>query len=215
MARNKYPEETVKKILDVSEELFLENGYDNTTIQNIIDNLGGLTKGVIYHHFTSKKDIFNKVLERKYGKDIVFELDQLDGLNGFQKIKKLSTLTMEALDHQRLAYSARTLISNPQMVGNQYKEAFEKAIPMMKGYINEGVEDGSIITDYPEELAEFIVISTNIWIAPLLYEISQTDLIRKLRFLQSIYRNLNFPLIDEEYITACLKMHEMVRSTEE
>lgn len=46
MARNKYPEVTVEKILEVSQRLFLEKGYDNTTIQDIVDELGGLTKGL-------------------------------------------------------------------------------------------------------------------------------------------------------------------------
>ena len=32
MARNKYPEVTVEKILEVSQRLFLTNGYDNTTV---------------------------------------------------------------------------------------------------------------------------------------------------------------------------------------
>ena len=45
MARNKHPEETVNLILDVALALFFEKGYDNTSIQDIIDGLGGLTKG--------------------------------------------------------------------------------------------------------------------------------------------------------------------------
>ena len=49
MARNKYPEITVEKILEVSQRLFMEKGYDNTTIQDIVNELGGLTKGAIYH----------------------------------------------------------------------------------------------------------------------------------------------------------------------
>ena len=32
VARNKYPEVTVEKILDVAQRLFLEKGYDNTTM---------------------------------------------------------------------------------------------------------------------------------------------------------------------------------------
>ncbi|MEG2208635.1 MAG: TetR/AcrR family transcriptional regulator, partial [Clostridia bacterium] len=31
MARNKYPEVTIGRILDVSEQLFLEKGYEHTT----------------------------------------------------------------------------------------------------------------------------------------------------------------------------------------
>ena len=36
MARNKYPEVTVERILDAAQRLFLEKGYDNTTIQDIV-----------------------------------------------------------------------------------------------------------------------------------------------------------------------------------
>lgn len=58
MARNKYPEITVEKILDVSQRLFLEKGYDKTTIQDIVDELGGLSKGAIYHHLSPKKKLW-------------------------------------------------------------------------------------------------------------------------------------------------------------
>ena len=37
MARNRNPEETRRKILEVSKELFLEKGFDNTSIQDIIN----------------------------------------------------------------------------------------------------------------------------------------------------------------------------------
>ena len=36
MPRNKYPEETVQKILDASLKLFLEKGYEETTVLDII-----------------------------------------------------------------------------------------------------------------------------------------------------------------------------------
>ena len=47
MARNKHPEETVQLILDVAFRLFMEMGYERTSIQDIIDRLGGLSKGPI------------------------------------------------------------------------------------------------------------------------------------------------------------------------
>lgn len=211
MARNKYPEETEKKILDVAEKLFLGNGYDHTTIQDIIDQLGGLTKGVIYHHFSSKKAIFDKVLERKYGNEVSLRLDRLEGLTGFQKIRELSLMTMRATDHQMLAYSARTLFTNPQMVGNQYKTAYETAIPLMKDFVEEGISDGSIITEFPQEIAELIVLSTNIWLAPLIYELSKKEILHKLLFFQQLYEGVNFPLIDDEYIETCLMMYEVIQ----
>ena len=53
MPRNKYPEETVQKILDASLKLFLEKGYEETTVLDIISEMGGLTRGAFYHHFKS------------------------------------------------------------------------------------------------------------------------------------------------------------------
>ena len=41
MGRNKYPEETVAKILDAALELFCVQGYEGTSIQDIVDRLDG------------------------------------------------------------------------------------------------------------------------------------------------------------------------------
>ena len=45
MARNKYPEQTVELILETARRLFLEKGYEATTIQDIVDGLGGAVCG--------------------------------------------------------------------------------------------------------------------------------------------------------------------------
>ena len=60
MSRNKYPEETIKLILDAATRLFTEKGFEKTSLQDIM-NQTKLSKGAIYHHFTSKEDIFIKI----------------------------------------------------------------------------------------------------------------------------------------------------------
>ena len=91
MARNKYPEETIELILDVAYRLFIEQGYEHTSIQSIIDRLGGLSKGAIYHHFKSKEDILTAVVDR-----ITYESNKLlakirdsSDLNGREKLKMI------------------------------------------------------------------------------------------------------------------------------
>ena len=64
MARNKHPEETINLILDTAYRLFMQKGYEHTSIQDIIDQLGGLSKGAIYHHFKSKEEILIAVTDR-------------------------------------------------------------------------------------------------------------------------------------------------------
>ena len=59
MPRNKYPEETVQTILDAAFKLFTEKGYENTTVLDIVDQMGGLTRGAFYHHFKSKEEVMS------------------------------------------------------------------------------------------------------------------------------------------------------------
>ena len=93
MGRNKYPEVTVEKILDVCQRLFLEKGYDNTTIQDIVDELGGLTKGAVYHHFKSKEEIMDAIGDRMFFQNNPFEkVKKRKDLNGLQKIKEVIML---------------------------------------------------------------------------------------------------------------------------
>lgn len=97
MARNKYPEETIRRILDVAQGLFLEKGYDSTSIQDIIDGLGGLSKGAVYHHFKSKEDIFNAVGDR-YNEQIIGELKAVrddPALTGFAKLKNVLSVPLQ------------------------------------------------------------------------------------------------------------------------
>ena len=83
MARNKYPEITEERILQAAERLFLEKGYDNTTIQDIVDALGDLTKGAVYHHFKSKEDIMEAVGDRMFVRNNPFaEAAARKDLNG-------------------------------------------------------------------------------------------------------------------------------------
>ena len=90
MARNKYPEETRKLILEVSARLFFEKGYDQTSLQDIIDGMGGMTKGAIYHHFHSKEEILMAVLKDMSAENDIAMAQIRDdaSLTGKQKIER-------------------------------------------------------------------------------------------------------------------------------
>ena len=47
---------TKEKIIEAAWELFMEKGYDNTTLNEIIER-AGTSKGAFYHHFRAKEDL--------------------------------------------------------------------------------------------------------------------------------------------------------------
>lgn len=54
---------TRKKILNAATHLFARLGYHKTTIQDIAYHIG-MTTGAVFHHFSSKKDILEEVVEQ-------------------------------------------------------------------------------------------------------------------------------------------------------
>lgn len=94
MARNKHPEQTVQKILDVSLKLFGEKGYEKTTIQDIVDALG-MSKGAIYHHFKSKDDIIEALGNQSYSSidGLRAYVSSFSDMNGLEKLRMILRLS--------------------------------------------------------------------------------------------------------------------------
>lgn len=200
MARNKYPEETVERILDVSLDLFIRNGYENTSIQDIIDNLGGLTKGAIYHHFKSKEKILEAVANKIYSstEEKVKSIMKDSSLNGLEKLRKLFQSSIENPNQEKFFTASPMLLNNPSLLAMQLKDSIEIIAPdYIQPIIEEGIKDGSIKTDYPKELAEVMLILSNIWLNPLVYSVSTQDMINKIKFYDVFLKGMGINVFDE------------------
>ena len=59
----KSAEERKNEILDVAEQLFAEKGFDNASTNDIIKRIG-IARGTLYHHFKSKEEILDAIVNR-------------------------------------------------------------------------------------------------------------------------------------------------------
>ncbi len=50
-----------REIIETAFNLFVQNGYERTSVQQIIDTLS-ISKGTFYHHFKSKDDLLDAVI---------------------------------------------------------------------------------------------------------------------------------------------------------
>ncbi|HUC05623.1 MAG TPA: helix-turn-helix domain-containing protein [Acidimicrobiales bacterium] len=68
---------TRDRILDVALDLFIQNGYDKTSLREIAEQLG-FTKAALYYHFASKEDILMALHMRlhEFGKEALQELTE-------------------------------------------------------------------------------------------------------------------------------------------
>ena len=201
VARNKHPEETIQRILDIAFRLFMEKGYEHTSIQDIINNLGGLSKGAIYHHFKSKEDILFAVGNRMTSESnqMLADIQKRTDLNGREKLKAIFKESLDRPVQEELFTVAPNLYNNPKLLLSFLRETIEEAAP---GYIlpivRQGISDGSIETEYPEELAELIILVANVWTNPMIFNSNAEGTYRKSMVFGQMLKGLGVDIVDSE-----------------
>ncbi len=203
MARNKHPEETINRILEVSFRLFMEKGYEHTSIQDIIDHLGGLSKGAIYHHFKSKEDILvavtNKMTEES--NQILLTIRNRTDLTGKEKLKTIFKESIFRPVQDDIFTVAPDLSNNARLLYSIFRETVEEAAPnYILPIIEQGILDGSIQTDYPAELAELIILAANIWMNPMIFNNSAEEAHRKFMVFRQMMEGFHLDIIDDELL---------------
>lgn len=201
MARNKHPEETVQLILDAAYRLFMEKGYERTSIQDIIDQLGGLSKGAIYHHFKSKEDILIAVSDRMTAESnqmLVAIRDRSD-LCGKEKLKTIFKESINRPVQNDIFTVVPNFHNNPRLLFSLLHETIEEVAPnYLLPIIKEGISDGSILTDYPEQLAEMILLVANVWMNPMIFDDSEEESYRKIMVFRQMMQGFGLDIIDSE-----------------
>lgn len=207
MARNKYPEETIKLILDVATKLFLEKGYENTSLQDIILKANS-SKGAIYHHFRSKEEIFETICKR-IGEENSIALAKIrdsKDLNGQEKLKSIFKSALFSSNQKIMLNVTPNLLENPKFLAIQIRQMYEIVAPQfIEPIIREGITDGSIKTEHPKEVAEVIMILNNIWLNPLVYSNSMETLKNRYLVYNRLLNGLGVDLFNDEMIEELFK----------
>ena len=66
--------------------------------------------------------------------------------------------------------------------------------------IEQGIADGSIQTDYPEELAELIILAANIWMNPMIFDSSEEESHRKFMVFRQMMKGFGLDNVDDEML---------------
>ncbi len=201
MARNKHPEETVQLILDTAYRLFMEKGYERTSIQDIIDQLGGLSKGAIYHHFKSKEDILIAISDRMTAESnqMLAAIRDRSDLCGKEKLKTIFKESINRPVQNDIFTVVPNFHNNPRLLFSLLHETIEEVAPdYLLPIIKEGISDGSIETDYPEQLAELILLVANVWMNPMIFDDSEEESYRKMMIFRQMLQGFGLDIVDRE-----------------
>lgn len=201
MPRNKHPEETVQKILDASLKLFLEKGFEETSILDIVANLGGLTRGAFYHHFKSKEEVLDALGDTLFFNNNPFEAVKHDtSLTGLEKIKQCIKLQIQDSTQQSIGIMSMPLLKNPHILSKSLETNVTVLAPLVAALFDEGMKDGSIKrTTSPKALSELFVLC-NIWFLPSIFPCTKEEFLERILLGKAMFDAIGVPIMDEAFV---------------
>ena len=142
---NLIKDKSKKIILDAALSLFVKNGYSQTSMDDIV-NLSGLSKGAIYHHYSSKKVLFLSLIdywETFYFKDILNK--NISDCNPDDLLREISQNVVIAFKSKKNIFLAElefwSLSNYDNDVRERIKLLYVKLLKLFKGIVRKRIND--------------------------------------------------------------------------
>ena len=144
-------------ILNEAEKLFIEEGFEKTTVKDIAEH-AGVAKGTFYYYFDTKEDIISALLEKRYRKTEkkAKHVMKSTELTSLEKLEKIILRLIFSRRGNFKVYEFFKIDENAKFMKERNKEFWNKFMPIFTDIVKEGVARGEFETDYPEEVTEIL-----------------------------------------------------------
>lgn len=158
----KEAQERKNEILDVAGRLFAQKGYDSTSTNDILEEIG-IARGTLYYHFKSKEDILDAMIDRMMGQ-MLMQAKAVAGQNEVPVQRRLTMIIQALQIRGGPGDEIMEQIHKPQNALMHQKiqnRLLTELNPLLTGLIEEGIAQGICQTDYPEEVVEMTLLYAN------------------------------------------------------
>ena len=159
----KSAEKRKNEILDVAEQLFAEKGFDNASTNDIINRIG-IARGTLYHHFGSKEEILDAMVERMTRQSIT-RAAAIIADKSVPLLERLSAAVISLSLNSGAGAEVFEQIHRPQnalLHQKMQERLMSGVVPLIAKLVEEGNADSTFDTPYPDEAAEMIMTYANI-----------------------------------------------------
>lgn len=158
----KHPEVRRAEILDEAFRIFLDRGYDNASLNDVIYE-AGLSKGMFYHHFKSKEALllalFDRISDETY--EGIRPIIEEKGLNPLQRLQRVlarsAELRLEQARATRNVFAAFHKPESAHLYDGISRAWMERFRPVVCTIIKEGIDEGMFKTFDAEGVAQMFL----------------------------------------------------------
>ncbi|MCO1603311.1 TetR/AcrR family transcriptional regulator [Desulfosporosinus nitroreducens] len=147
------------ELVEIAEKLFLEKGYEETSIEDIL-KASGLSKGGFYHYFKSKEEVLAESINN-FAESLLKELEPIIEDQGLNALEKLNRFMEKKIAFQK---PRKELIKYLFMVMKSdfsfYKYCLiiaQKYVDPFTRIIEQGAKEGIFKVEFPRETADILL----------------------------------------------------------
>ncbi len=162
MTQHRSHDERADQILSAARDCFLEKGYFATRMDEIARE-SGLSKGGIYFHFDSKKDIFRTLVEQEYEEAMSLLEGAYDSGEGddptemFAEVGHLFTERFATTDAPRFMAIIAEMALRDEDIRQMLLELQQNYIDRTADVLETGIEQGHIREEIDPEAAAILL----------------------------------------------------------
>ena len=155
MAKTK--EERRNEIIETAGKLFEEKGYEQTQVQDIVNEIG-VAKGLFYYYFKSKDEVMEELADR-YADAIIDAVNKLidKDISTFDKINRIFQIFIDSAEKRSGIYMGILNVKNGITHERIFFNVGKKMVPLVTELILSGNDNGECNCSDPKFITEFLV----------------------------------------------------------
>ena len=178
------------EILDAAQKLVYAKGYEQMSIQDILDELN-ISKGAFYHYFDSKQALLEAMIDHmiELAIQVITPIVNDPNLSAIAKIEKYfdSAARWKTTQKDYILSLMHSWFRDENAIVRQkvMSEGVKKITPQLAVIVQQGKEEGVFTTAYPEQVGQMVFSMINglsDGIVEMLLSDKPTDI--KLRYLE-------------------------------
>lgn len=154
-------DERLNELLDAAQQLFFQKGYDQTSVNMIIQKVG-VAKGTFYHYFKSKEDLVDRLAMRSSDQIMaqVMPILERNDLSALEKINGFfaAVRTFKTMAKPLMLMLAKVLFRDDNLVLRHKMRMWsvKRVTPLFTRILEEGKQSGEFNIDSPKHSAELL-----------------------------------------------------------
>lgn len=155
MAKTK--EERRNEIIETAGKLFEEKGYEQTQVQDIVNEIG-VAKGLFYYYFKSKDEVMEELADR-YADAIIDAVNKLidKDIATFDKINRIFQIFIDSAEKKFGIFMGILNVKNGITHERIFFNVGKKMVPLVTELILSGNDNGECNCSDPKFITEFLI----------------------------------------------------------